>query len=51
MYMYSARPRVNSVVSPAALENGRLRMPSNQYSPPEVGPASTIAFIMLFAGS
>src|SRR4051794_41695504 len=49
--MYSARPRVRSVVSPALLENGRSRMLSNQYCPFVVGPASKIDFIMLFAGS
>src|SRR3954447_8962116 len=52
--MYSARPRVKSVDSPCWLGlsgNGRSRILSNQYCPPVVGPASKIAFIMLFAGS
>ena len=49
--MYSARPRVRSVVSPALLENGRSRTLSSQYWPFVAGPASKIAFIMLFAGS
>src|SRR3954451_2966503 len=49
--MYSARPRVRSVVWPAWLENGRSRMLSNQYCPFVVGPASLIAFIMLFGGA